>query len=784
MLRGELPEAQRLADEGIDREKSQPQSVQYWRFRLLRAEIAVQRANFQEALPPLRAALPPGAHFDELRAQQWYVDAKRKAAQGQLADALETIEHARPLVRVGSNVQLDIDVLSGQISARLGRWSEAEEKLSRVVTRAEATSDRYHQALALNNLGMIRLSRSRYDEALTFFERVLSFDEIKGLSIYPASLRNAGACYARLGEFDRAVRIEREALDIDEHRGPRLSFEEALGQLGTTYLNQGNPHEGLRYLQRAFKVASDAKLTSDAALWAGNLSEVHIGLGQWDEAERFNEEAKRLSAVAPGGRPVYNTLSSAQIAAGRRRFEEATRLYEDVLASKDTLPSVIWDAHFGLAKVASALNQPERAAREFEAALHVVEETRSVLLKDDYKLSYLTELINFYRAYVEVLVARGSIDRALEIADSSRGRVLAERQRAAAPPRASATALRRIARQTGTVFLSYWLTPGTSYLWVVTSDGVRCVTLPSAKEIETLVRAHQASIANVLADPLGARDTAGDKLYRLLVAPAARWLAPNASVIIVPDGSLHGINFETLPVDGARRHYWIEDVDVQIAPSLAGITVSAAAKRPSGSLLLVGNPRPRPEYPALKYASSEMTNVARHFSADRVTAYDGDRASPASYLEAHADRFTFIHFTAHATANVESPLDSAVILSGPDGAYKLYARDVASASLQLSADLVTVSACRSAGERAYSGEGLVGFSWAFLRGGARRVIAGLWDVDDRSTSELMDRLYDRLSAGDPPSRALRSAKLALLEAGGRIGAPYNWAPFELFTLTL
>ena len=111
-----------------------------------------------------------------------------------------------------------------------------------------------------------------------------------------------------------------------------------------------------------------------------------------------------------------------------------------------------------------------------------------------------------------------------------------------------------------------------------------------------------------------------------------------------------------------------------------------------------------------------------------------------------------------------------MILSGPDDAYKLYARDVA--ELPLRAELVTVSACRSAGERAYSGEGLVGFAWAFLRAGSRRVIAGLWDVDDRSTAELMDVMYARLAAGDSPPRALRAAKLALLAKGGVTAKPY------------
>ena len=141
-----------------------------------------------------------------------------------------------------------------------------------------------------------------------------------------------------------------------------------------------------------------------------------------------------------------------------------------------------------------------------------------------------------------------------------------------------------------------------------------------------------------------------------------------------------------------------------------------------------------------------------------------------------------IHFTAHAVANPESPLDSAIMLSGADHAFKLYARDVA--EHPLNAELVTVSACRSAGERAYSGEGLVGFSWAFLRAGARRVIAGLWDVDDRSTADLMDQVYAKIAARVPPPRALREAKLAALRKGGTFARPYYWAPFEVFTVVV
>ena len=95
-----------------------------------------------------------------------------------------------------------------------------------------------------------------------------------------------------------------------------------------------------------------------------------------------------------------------------------------------------------------------------------------------------------------------------------------------------------------------------------------------------------------------------------------------------------------------------------------------------------------------------------------------------------------------------------------------------------------MSACRSAGERTYSGEGLVGFSWAFLRAGARRVIAGLWDVDDRSTADLMDRVYAAIARGLSPPQALRLAKLEALKSGGTYAKPYYWGPFEVFTVVL
>jgi CHAT domain-containing protein/Tfp pilus assembly protein PilF len=785
LWRGQLSDARALADKGSTFAARGSAEGSEWlvRFRLLSAEVAINKRDLQTASSILENPIHEGSRFDPLRGRQQYLHARVQLLRGQAKIALETLSSARALAAADRELRHDMDVLAGQIRLQLGRWEEGESTLIAVAADAAEAGDGFHEAVAHGNLGMGRLIRNRCDEALGWFEKVLERSELETMSVYTAAMNNAGACYARLGLLDRAVKVQRRAVALTERRESRHEHEQALGELGSTYLLQDDVERALPHLQRALAIAREANLTEDAALWASNLASAYIQAGSWDAAEHANEEAIRLNPPSRANKRVWNTMHAARIAAGRGQLDQARRLFAEALEATG-FASVQWAAHDGLAGLALREGRRDEAARHFEASLATIEKTRSDLLKADYKLSFLSQLIRFYQAYVDVLVAQGSVDRALEIADSSRGRVLAERLGVAAPARADARAMKRVAEESGAVILSYWMTPARSFVWVVDASGVRLRELPGSEEIASLVRAHQQTIANSLADPLARSHTPGDRLYATLVEPIAQWIPPGATVIIVPDGVLHGLNFETLPVSGSRRHYWIEDVVVQIAPSIGLLTGSspAPADTRSRALLVFGNAAARePEFPALRYAASEMGAVAKHFTEDGVSTYQGDRASPQAFRTARADSFGLIHFTAHASANAESPLDSAIVLSGPENGFKLYARDVADVALR--ADLVTVSACRSAGEGPYSGEGLVGFAWAFLRAGARRVIAGLWDVDDRSTAELMDALYARLAAGLAPPSALRAAKLSMLARSDNFAKPYYWAPFQVFTVS-
>jgi CHAT domain-containing protein len=781
LWRGALPAATSLAEQGLQRARGGGESPWVWKFKLLIAEIKLVSRDVPAAVPLLQSAPPNTSDFGWTAARHRYLQGQLALIQGKTADAVTILDDATQQAdRSGAfDVRLDIGALKGQALALQRQWAAAERVLNETIADAQQHGDRYHEAVALVNLGAGDLMRDRFDHALQYFERALSFKDLQSQLVYAVALTNTGICYQRLGEFDRAIEVERRAVSSHQAPGrPRIYYVRALGELGRTYVYVRDFDKSAEYLKRAIDVAQSAGMNDEGARWASNLAFLFIRQRQWDLAEAANNNSRRLAGER-ADLAANDVSNAAEIALGRGRSDEAARLFRETLASAKNRPSLELAAHRGLGRLAIALRKPKDAQQEFETAIGVVERTRSELLKTDYRLSFLTPLLTLYQEYIDLLVDQGQVEQALVIADSSRGRVLAERQGVAAPVRSTPATLRRIASDLNASLLMYWLGQERSYLWLVTANGIRFVPLTaSTSKVSELVRAHQQSIVATIADPVASTTSPGDELYRLIVAPVDQWVPRGSRVVIAPDTALNTLNFETLPVAGGKRHYWIEDVEIAVAPSLGNLNAAVSPPPRERSALLIGDAvSADAKYPALRYAGAEMKAIASAFNA-RASVYSADQATPARYLESEPGRFDIVHFTAHADANVESPLDSAVILSKGRSGYKLYARDVA--DQQLKADLVTISACRSAGERTYGGEGLVGFAWAFLRAGAKRVIAGLWDVDDRSTAELMGKMYAALASGASPGTALRDAKLEMIRAGGALSKPYYWAPFQLF----
>ncbi len=96
----------------------------------------------------------------------------------------------------------------------------------------------------------------------------------------------------------------------------------------------------------------------------------------------------------------------------------------------------------------------------------------------------------------------------------------------------------------------------------------------------------------------------------------------------------------------------------------------------------------------------------------------------------------------------------------------------------IDAEMVVLSACNTGIGEIKNGEGVMSMGRGFSYAGARSIIMSLWEVNDKSTSELMLTFYKYLQEGRQKDEALRMAKLQYLENNFGLDAhPYFWASF-------
>lgn len=758
----------------------QPGSEWCFRLRLLRVEILIEQREFKQAEESLDFQLPSAPQWSSEWARYRICQANIEYRKGHSKEALARLAEARTLAaaRHAATLLEDIDLLRAKVALQQKQVAAADAGLHRVLAEAVRLKDPYTQMKAKGNIGYILLKSYRYEEAIPWFREALTMSRnLKAADDEARSLMNLGWCYYRLGDLDKAQRYQQDAEAGFARTGNQLDGNNSLGNIASTFYSRQEYGQAAKLYKQALDIATKLDDRESRAYWLNNLAKVSAKTGDWTAAEQYNSEASALGVDLHS----YSMANAGYIAAGKKNYARAEQLFRSVIeGSKDPVP--LLDAHAGLAHVLADQGKNRAAEAEYKATDAALEHSRVMLSSDDDKLNYFSSLIEFYHDYVDYMMSRGRVSEALEIAESSRARTLADRLSLAHIHRGPGTpaSFREFAARYGCVLLSYWLGPSRSYLWVITASRVAALPLPPEKDVRPLVEAYDAFLQHNR-DPLSAGHPAGRKLYDTLIAPAKPLLPKNARIVLAPDGPLYALNFETLPVFDGTPHYWIEDARIAITPSLALLSPAADARVPARkSLLLIGNPvSPIPQYPALEFAGQEMARIEKSMAGFRQVVREGPQAAPKAYRQADPRQFAYIHFVAHAVAYAEEPLDSAVILSPGGSDYKLRAREVI--DVPIDASLVTISACRSAGARTYAGEGLVGLAWAFLEAGAQNVIAGLWDVDDRSTAELASHLYAGLAHNADPADALRAAKLELLHARGVSRRPYYWAPFELFT---
>ena len=794
---GNIIDAAKEAEEGYkDFHSVSPEWA--WTFTILRARVLHWQGRDEEMLI-LLASEPKPPSSGELAMKKQRLEGAAYAALHRFAEAERRFAEAERLCSDAIYASC-ADVISsrGILEMERGNYAAAQTIFTRVLASARATGDRFLEANTLLDLSWSANEQTHFDEALDWANRARQMAISLGFAdVAQTALGNMGWAYYSLGDAEKAEGMFVDAENQAERLGDLTDQIRWLTTSAYILLNDGNFKLAEESFKQALDLARQINSREDIINSLIALAFVSEQTSKLDDAKRYADEALAKAREDKNGRDqVYPRLVQGRLAARLHDPTTAESAFHEVAQSPDSPVFLKWEAERSLARLYEDESQFDSAKSEYQTALKTFETARSELQHIDSRLPFLTNASRIYDDYIHFLVARGKTTEALQVADFSRARTLSEGLGLLPKGTSFAPELldpQQISRRAGGTVFFYWLGEEQSYLWAITSQKLGLFRLPPAAEIKARVERYRKAIIDQRESSPTASDD-GAALYRMLVEPAKGFLpkdlssqnlAKNGKVFIVPDGNLNSLNFETLLVsEPNQQHYWIEDVTLSSASSLRMLQAfHAAHSKGAGNLLLFGDAiAPNEDFPRLPKASIEMESIKKHFPPGQEQVFSRDHASPPAYLASKPERFSYIHFVAHGTASRLSPLDSAIVLSRVNAeadSFKLYARDIIRHPLR--AELVTVSTCRSAGERAYSGEGLVGLSWAFVRAGAHNVIGALWDVSDASTPQLMDELYGELKKGNTPDAALRNAKLTLLHSGASFRKPFYWAPFQLYT---
>ncbi|MGA8085856.1 MAG: CHAT domain-containing protein [Terracidiphilus sp.] len=785
-LRGYLETSQQKALQGYRRSLA---SMPEWasRFQLLEAETLEWRGMYEDALRIL-AAPAPALNSQEQAIQKLTAESVALTHLHLFSNANDKLEKAEKLCESESFAACGgVSRARGVFAMERGQMTEARQSFLKSLSFAQAHHDEFLETTALSGLGYASLQSERYDEAVDWSTQAYrSAVDLDAEDMAQVASGNLGWAYFELGDRERALELFLDA----ETRAAKLGdlrFEvKWQTTLGDVYWSTENFAQATRSYAAALVLARHINSTDDIVDILEDLTHASIDAGKLDAAKRYLLQLDPLVTASNNRLDALDVkFAQARIAAASRDDKDAESLFHEVEKDPASQTSMRFGAEHELARLYESEDKTADADRMYRTSLSTFESARASLKSEESKLPFLANATGIYDDYIHFLVAHHKTDQALALADRSRARTLEQGLGVVSNSRSISLASLHpgeIARKTNATLLFYWLGERESYLWAITPAKTTMFTLPARAQITPVVERYRKTLLG-LSDPIETSNADGVALYRMLVSPVRELIRPGSTVILLNDGVLSQLNFETLIAPEPTPHYFIEDATLVSASSLDLLASAKPTERTGNRLLLVGDAvSPNADYPDLPKAAFEMAQIEQHFSASEVTVFARERATAESYLASEPQQFAYIHFVAHGVASRTDPLDSAIILSRSTAeadSFKLHARDIMKHPIH--ARLVTISACYGSGTRTYAGEGLVGLAWAFLRAGAHHVIGALWEVSEESTPRLMDSLYQGLADGQTPAEALRQAKLTLLHSKGEFRKPFFWAPLQIYT---
>jgi tetratricopeptide (TPR) repeat protein len=690
-----------------------------------------------------------------------------------------------------------------------GRSDDAQELLHDALALAREYNLRSQESAALQGLGNFYLHRGDTLSAGKLYDEVLKITRAQGDTVgINAGLQSAGYVARIEGDYARAIDMHKEGVRIATTPVARMR---TMRELGMDYLYAGDYPAAIAQFRGGLAVKLQDPRHHAYSDLKRNLVEALIANGDVTRANR--READRLLAESTessirvgdtlseiGGHRVNGQLLAAlgYPADARAEYERALALaheYREKSASMEARKGMLLHEQqafrgyldLELKEVAArGAGNPRPASKREERMLRMVEFARDA----NYRMSRTGELDTGTAARVEALFGQmGSLSltiakmagRALDVgeraelerlqlemmnlyAELDRIRTAASTRRAAAENFRADAAREWRAMGPGVVQVSYALGDEHVYVWTRSAAGIRVGVLgksPKALEQELI--------------ELGAldRNSAPVKVEQALERVSAVLLPENllpentSAIEIVAEGRIAGVPFAGLASPGNRAQRLAETHAITMITSLFAAEESARPKlaRPFRLVALasgwgtmrsaaIADPAPK-----LQAATSEIQQIASLFEArdptakiQLLTGREGNASALRGIWGSGAD---VVHFATHALADLRQPLASLLVLPAEDaGGRPTYLTAGQVQGWRGDADLVFLSACESAiGPPRFAG-GMPGLQSAFLRAGARGVIATLWPIEDVLAREFTADFYRRYTNGQSAAQAL------------------------------
>jgi len=289
--------------------------------------------------------------------------------------------------------------------------------------------------------------------------------------------------------------------------------------------------------------------------------------------------------------------------------------------------------------------------------------------------------------------------------------------------------------------------------------------------------------------------------YEHLMRPAVEGKTFD-KLIIVPDGELGHLPFETFLVEEAptqefnykKLHYLIEDcaISYNYSATLWKENLSVEKQVHNNQILACAATYSKVDSTLLRYRLPHVFNMRRALlpipaAQHEVQTLDNslkgdflfDTAVTEAFFKEHAADYGIIHLAMHGLLHERIPMLSNLAFTEDRDSTEdnfLHAHEIS--KLQLNADLIVLSACETGYGKFEQGEGVMSMARSFMYAGAPSLVVSLWQVNDESTSIIMELFYDYLADGLAKDAALRQAKLDYMQqAKGIFVHPAFWSPF-------